>query len=501
MKSPTSFASFQLSTFGLTISLILSMLVAIGCNQVNEPEQLETTTNEMPLEDLNVLIIGDANLGDTISRQWRSRMDGVLNTQSLTVKEFIANDYQLPSELDVVIYPPEFLGELVIRKQISEIPANTWSDPEFNKKEILTHSRITNVTYGRLVYAVPLGSPQFTMMYRKDVLTKLDVDPPTNWIEFDSLAAKLRQVQTLSNDAGPLPTEICFPLGGDENDHWAAKSFLARVAPYIRHRGKLTTVFDKENMRPLIATEPFVRALTEMADSLGNRLAQSELYSPQEIYERILSGQTAVGITWPTEVKLVAASDDEDDSVTKSATATIGLLPMPGSDEWFDQKKGEWTNRSSEDLTRVDLVGFDGFIASVPIKSSHTRTAFKFLTWLPGKQISLATMPQSPRSGPFRASHLGNPAVWTGKGISGDTAKKYGDAIRETNNQKIVFVFPRIPGQAKYLATLNAAVIDCLSNGLDPKTALERVDTEWSAINEQMGPSKQLGELRRSENY
>ncbi len=473
----------------LLIGLAITLLVLPACSRP-EPAVDVTANNERAArpEKIGVLIVGDDQIGPVIQRQWAARRDGELDVRDMSVSEFIASGLELSPDIDVVIYPPGLLGELVAKEQIVEIPASVWNDEEnLNKKELLRHARSTLVSFSKKVWAVPLGSPDLVMLYRADVLQKLNVPPPTTWEEFDNLLMVLAKTQTLTDDDGKdLPTEVGIPLA----DQWCATMLLARAAAYIRYRGKLSTVFDRNDMEPLIASEPFVAALTEMKATL--HASPDNWQNARQVYADMIAGKTAVAISWPAPVR----RDTGEEAISNQA---VEFARLPGSVRWFDTGGNGWTERPSSESVHVDLLGFDGFVASINSKSGHSLTSQEFLRWLPSKSISLAVMAGSPHSGPFRASHLGTSTLWTGAGVSPEAAAQYSDIVRDINEETVVFVFPRIPGQDEYLATLNAAVADCLAGKMEPEAALKSAAEQWRKITEKYGATPQRANLRRGE--
>ena len=87
---------------------------------------------------------------------------------------------------------------------------------------------------------------------------------------------------------------IAVPLA----EGWAAKSFVAIAAPYARKKGRLSVLFERRTMKPLIASEAFVRALEELK-SLAKLNPESLQWTPQDIFENIVQGKLSAGVTWP----------------------------------------------------------------------------------------------------------------------------------------------------------------------------------------------------------
>ena len=387
------------------------------------------------------------------------------------------------------------IGELAAQKQIAEIPKSVWSDTELlNNKEMLRHAKRTNVRLGRSTWAVPLGSPQLVMFYRQDVLDALGSKVPTTWEEFDRLIEKLKATQTLSDDSGnDLPTTAAFPL----KDDWAVTTYLARVAASVRSRGKLSILFDRNTMEPLIETTPFVEALNQLK-AYNEGESPDRWQSPGDVYREMVEGRLAVAITWPSAH--FTRNEDGSGFDESKVIDAIKIARLPGSIRYFDGSDKGWTERDRADSHHVDLVGFEGFVASFNQKSGHSLTAHEFLKWLPSKSISLTTMTESKHSGPFRASHLGNPFRWTGGAISPDTAQQYSDVIRQVNSdQSVVFLFPHITGHALYLDALNNAVQQCLSGETDASGALKQAAAKWREITEQLDVGQQRANLRKAQ--
>jgi ABC-type glycerol-3-phosphate transport system substrate-binding protein len=478
---------FQVVVYLVVVAVVLTSLPACSGPQPAADETVDQDRST-PLEKICILIVGDDQIGSVITRQWSAHREGELEIRNLSFSEFVSNGCELDSGVDVVIYPPGLLGELATKEQIAEIPSSVWNDEEnLNKKEILRHARSTLVSFSKKVWAVPLGSPSLVMLYRSDVLKKLNLNPPATWEEFDNLIAKLTETQSLTDDQGhELPTEIGIPL----SDQWCATMFLARVAPYIRYRGKLSTVFDRNDMEPLVASEPFIEALKEMKAAFQSSPASWQ--NAREVYADMIAGKTAVAISWPAPIR-------DGTSEQAMTNPSVEIARIPGAHRWFDAGGNGWTERSPSESIHVDLLAFDGFVASINSKSGRSLTSQEFLRWLPSKSISLATLAGSPHSGPFRASHLGNSTLWSGNGISQEAAAQYSDIIREINEQSVVFMFPRIPGQVEYLEILNAAVADCLAGKIEPEAALKTVAEQWKQITEKYGATPQRANLRRGE--
>ena len=126
------------------------------------------------------------------------------------------------------------------------------------------------------------------LLYRSDLLEQAKVDVPTTWSEW-SLAVDALRAADLSI---AVEDRVIIPLA----EHWAAHAFLLRCAATIRQRGKLSSVFDRSSMKPLINQEPFVDALKDLKETFGD---QNGSITPAEAWTRLQNGKCAMTLAWP----------------------------------------------------------------------------------------------------------------------------------------------------------------------------------------------------------
>ncbi len=220
--------SWPRSGWLFTALILLATIGFAGC-EPTAPEFSETAdTTVVRPPTMTVLVIGDEQFGDVVSRQWAARQDGDLTIVKKTAKELAEGDYQLGSGVDIVIYPPGMLGELVSRNEILELPKWLWESDELNRKELLRHHRLSLIRHGDASWAVPLGAPQLTLMYNIDTFDALNLLPPKDWDQFLELSAKLQKAADLSRkdseskNGKKLPNQVELPFARG----WAAQVFL-----------------------------------------------------------------------------------------------------------------------------------------------------------------------------------------------------------------------------------------------------------------------------------
>ena len=471
--------------------LVLSSLV--GCKP--EPDTgTQAVEEEVAIPDpLTVLVIGDAPLGQRISRQWSARRDGELTIVDQSISEFASGDYEIGEDVDVILYPPAMMGELVGRDRLQMLRKELLNSDQFNRVELLRHFRISVIRHRSDSWAVPLGGPNFTLLCNRPLFEAKKLNPPATWEELDRILVKIDKW----NKAGEtkLAARVDVPLASG----WAAQSFLARVAPAICSRGKISSVFDRRTMNPLIAEPVFVEALAHL---MSISSAKSLELDPGGVFELANSGHSAFAMSWPSrgfamasdETPIPEAVEGESESVSDER---LMIGSVPGTMEWFDLQSGSWVKRGPEGEFQAELIGFSGLVASVTSGSPNDRTAWDFLEWLPSKKISLLTLVESPRLGPFRASHLGDASRWTGDAISVDVADEFADAVAANHDRSLTLMFPRIPGYDRYLVVLDNAVRAAVSGEQSPEEALQSAAKKWDEITDSIGRQAQIRDLRK----
>lgn len=484
----------------IVFGLCLALTSAIGCeSKPARNDELVESQIDTP-DPLNVLVVGDPELGQRVARQWSARRDGKLTIVNQTLSDFEASGFLLPEGVDVVVYPPSMMGELVLHERLRVIPSEFLASDDYNKNGLLRHFRTSVCRYRNESWAVPLGSPNFAMLTNRKLFE--EISPPQRWDQMDRTLLKVAAAIDADSKNGVLEPRVDMAL----SKGWAAQTFLARVAPSICYRGKLSTVLDRSTLNPLINQPPFVEALEQLTKIASRR--SSEL-DPAALFELAITGRSAIALTWPAlgfsaDMETENSDDakpgsvlEEDSAVSESSQDTVMITSLPGTERWFDQKAATWIMRSKEDDLRVDLVGFSGLVASVSSTSLNERSAWDFLQWMPSEAISKLTMVESPLVGPFRASHLGDMARWTGEAISENVAYEYADVISANHERSLTLMFPRITGHSRYVDALDSAVRSAVLGEKTPEEALNAAAKKWDEITNEIGRDRQTSNLRK----
>ena len=446
------------------------LLICAGCPAPTAPPPAK-----LPLEGvtLKLLVVADPAIAKAVSQlrgEWKAVSGGELEVLEQPLADAIT--------ADVVIFPSRLLGELVEHGHLLPIPQATLESNELAWTEVFDLLKSREATWGQETYALPLGSPVFTLMYRADLLKKLGKEAPNTWPEYLELA------ETLKSQEGIATVEPLAP-------GWSGKVLLARAASYAKHPDNYSTLFHKDSMEPLIAGPPFVRALAELvAASKFSSAARSQ--DPKTARQEVLAGRAAMALTWAT------AADSLDDKQELPPGAQIAFAELPGSEQVYNIGNQNWEPQTSGKVRLVPLLSIAGRLASVTQASEKSTDALRLITWLSGPKWSSRVAAVSSATTLYRNSQLKSPQDWVDANLDANAAVEYGDTVQKALVRESSLSTPRIPGEVEYLQALDEAVTTAGEGAAKPEVALATAAAKWQEITNRFGLTKQRQAYHRS---
>jgi ABC-type glycerol-3-phosphate transport system substrate-binding protein len=464
----------QYAPIVLLAVVLLAVFTCTGCpSPTPTPGTGTTPTTSSSAAPLKVLVVDDAPLGEAIARQWRSRTEGTLEIQSVTRQELLKAS-RLPG--DVVIAAAGDVGSLVERELVVPLDDAGLAGTEFDRRDIFDQVRLRDIAWGNRTVAVPLGSPQFLLAYRPELLEKHGIAPPTTWAEYQGAIDKL--VQAAGADKPSLVAAEPTAEG------WAGLLLLARAAAYVTHRDQVSPLFDYATLDPLITTAPYERALTELVAARKEVAADRQL-TPDQALAELEADNAAMAITWPSPTRKTA----------ESGGVKIEFRPLPGSADAFNFARMKWEPRRESEERHVPLLAVSGRIAAVTSTASDPQAAQSLIVWMSGREVSPLVGPASSATTLFRESQLASPGPWTGS-MSAESARSYVAALKSSASLQR-YVSLRLPGREEYLAALDEAVHAAIAGEKPPAEALAAASEQWKAITATRGIEAQRRALAR----
>ncbi|MDR1385359.1 MAG: ABC transporter substrate-binding protein [Planctomycetaceae bacterium] len=473
------------SLFRLVLCAALASL-AFGCpdKNIQTDGRSEYWQSVTPGKKFTLLVIGDAEIAKKINQvagTWEELTQASLIVEEMSIEQLLA-DSDKP-KADAVVCPIQLQATLVAKGYPAAIssevhlsvPDDVWSDLLDTYKHKLSK-------FGPEEMFIPFGSQFFVCYYRVDLLQKLGAEPPKTWEDYENLQKNLQEANSPNWRASLEPTA----------PGWAAKSLLARAASYVTHRDYYSTVFDAKTMKPLIAAEPFVRALTEMCNA--NPLDVPRL-SPSEVRSAFWQGKAALAITYPTSAEDSAPTEQ---LLPKQSEFKAGIAMIPGSLKAFNPEKKIWDDRWRDEPSQIPTL-ISGHVGMISAETSEPASMLKLLLWLSGEEWGTEVFASSPQSGIGRNSEVRQTSRWVEKEILRDQSVQlqYVTVLNSHWKRDAVFVFPPLPGYEEYMNVLDREVRETIDGKKEPQAALNSVADEWQKITEKYGIESQQKWYRR----
>ena len=472
--------------------LFVACCLSVGCGPSPTPS-LPSVSSGKPTPALRVLVVDDPALADLIRDQWQVRA----TDEQLEVRTEQSSDLATANRLsaDVVVFPARSMGELVERELIQPIADRVSlsgreadeASTQIPVEDLLPTVRQCDLSWGRKLYAVTLGSPQYVLLYRPDIFAKLKLGVPTNWRDYQSAVETLADREALG-ELAPAEGSPWHAALEPTADGWGGITLLARAAPAVRAEGQLYALFDIDNMSSRIASPPFVQAAKDLAAATQRSSGSERRLTPAEIRAAFFDGQCGMAITWPS-----AADAKEAES-----RVAVGYAELPGSDQYFSFKTNAWISKDKNVDQRTSLCCISGRLAAVTREARRSRSAFALLAWLGGEEASRVVGMRDTETTLFTRAQLNNPAPWLGEGTSSDAAAQYAQVAQASFSRTMWMPVARLPGVDAYHAALDAAVAKVMANPDDAQEALTAAAKRWDEITGQHDLARQRRAYQRS---
>ncbi|HEY1784784.1 MAG TPA: extracellular solute-binding protein [Pirellulales bacterium] len=465
-------------------------------------------------ETVRLGIVGDPALAAAIGRlkaEWHAVTGNTLEVLELYA---FSDDNTLLPQLDAQVISASELGTLVEQGWLAAVPPDVRGSPQAAWSDMFLMVQ-QGAVWGDDIWAVPLGAPQLTLLYRRDLFERFKRSPPATWSEYQTLVQFFAEREKLGESAPPADAAwygTLEPL----STGWRARLLLARAAAYAKHRDNYSTLFDIETFQPLVAGPPFVRALEELvaanraaapakmaqapanpappsADGGDENQSQDSKPPPDRpqldvasVREAFFAGQSAMALTWPT-----AAGRKEPVDVN------VGFAQLPGGTKMFNFSSQRWDDRTADESVHVPVVPLEGRMGVVAKDSPHAAAAFELLTWLAGEKWGARVASTSAATTLYRRSQQKDASAWVEPGIDRAAAREYAQVVGEANGRSVWVAALRIPGWQEYYEELDEAVDRALRGETTAAVALGTAAERWESISERLGRSSQRAAYRR----
>ena len=400
--------------YQLVLLLPVSCLLA-SCNNTPDDE----TKDDKPVAvtgTIDLLIVGDSEIGELIQRQWQARTESKLRFTDVDRRTFENQTKELVEKHDVIIYPADMLADMAARQHLLPISDSTQNLKQFDKRGIFTLERTAVVSWGKKVWGVSLGAPRPVLIYNESQLKQLKIPVPQTRRQFDDVVERLQAVKAVE------PNEVLEPTMG----HWASFSLFTRVADYVVVPGRYSILFEFESANAQINTPPFVRALEEMKATWKTRKSGNDHLNPAQVVQKLAEGKAAIGISWPHAAGL-------QPNIENAVFDELRVSEFPVAKQTFDAFSQRWDHRPNDLQRNVPVVGHTGLLVSHSAYTKKTGLANHFLVWLASKKIIQEISPYSAQGNMTRPNQAALTQLWIGRSWPAEVQDEYGQIVSAVN--------------------------------------------------------------------
>ena len=304
---------------------------------------------------------------------------------------------------------------------------------------------------------------------------------PTTWQGVKAVSAFMKGKQFDGQDLYGI-LDVCKPWGG-----FGFYFFLSRASAYAKHPDDKAWLFDAETMKPRINNPAYLRALTDIIETLPNEPADQVNADGNRTWsEQFLAGTGTMCHWWGDLGSNVYTNDL---SVVQDK---VGFSILPGSPDVYNAKTGAFDMIPGNNFApNQAYIGWGLYVMQRSVEAGVNEAAWDLAAHLGGKDLSLWTAVYPSGFQPYRNSHF-NAEEWATVYPSVEYAQDYLDSEADSYNHPNGAVEPRIPGIFQYYVAAEIELAKAFAGEAEPQAALDAAAAEWENITEQLGREQQV---------
>jgi multiple sugar transport system substrate-binding protein len=403
-------------------------------------------------------------------------------------------------DFDIIEMGAPFEGDVCGKGLASEMP--DWVRDLIDMDDYVGYLKEPVGTWDGKTYRISIDGDCHTFAYRTDYYDNEefaatwaeaggegDWAPPRTWAEVNAHA------KFLKGKTDPLTGldahGFLDPLKG-----WGGFGFYFledRATAYAKHPDDPAWLFDPDTMTPRVNNPAFVRAIQEVMDIMDTFPADQINADPgTTAFQQFLAG-TGSSLTWWGDVGSSARTSD-----TSVVGDVVGFDILPGADEVYNAKSGEWEQTPNE-APNMAYIGWGVYVmARVDGDEKKHKAAWSAAAHLGGKDISLWASAYPSGFQPYRQSHF-NFEEWEEAGYDRAYIEDYLGSNADSYNHPNAAIEPRIPGIFQYYSVAEDELAKGFAGqyGSAQETA-DAIAAAWEKITDQIGRDSQVALYKAS---
>jgi multiple sugar transport system substrate-binding protein len=397
-------------------------------------------------------------------------------------------------DFDVIEMGAPFEGDVCGKGLASEMP--DWVRQQIDMDDYVGYLHPPVGTWNGKTYRISIDGDCHTFSYRTDVFSDPDLakawkdegnegewGPPRTWQKVQAVTKFLKGKQMGGQDLfGYL----------DPAKAWGGFGFYfleSRASAYAKHPDDKAWLFDMDTMKPRVNNPAFVRAIQDVIDALPSEPADQINADPNTTaFQQFLAG-TGSMLSWWGDVGSMARTSDS--SVVGDV---IGFDILPGSDDVYNSKTGQWDKLASGPnfAPNMAYIGWGVYVmAAVDSDEKKKKAAWSAAAHLGGKDLSLWMSAYPSGFQPYRNSHFNIPE-WVAAGYDEAYITSYLDSNKNSYNHPNAAIEPRIPGIFQYYSVAEDELAKTFAGQNDAQAGADNIAAAWEKITDQIGRDNQI---------
>ena len=397
------------------------------------------------------------------------------------------------NSVDVGVFAAGWGVELAAGGLLENLDPYIEKDTKIDLPDIAPYFREFGQKIGGHTMLIQLDGDFQMVYYRKDVLDKMNLQPPKTWDDYLAVAKAIHGQDM--NDDGEPDYGSCIFKKRNAQSYFAVQTI---ASSFVQTQGTAQGFqFDNATMKPLVNNEGWKKAF-ELYKETGKYGPPEELNmdigDTRALFE---AGRCGVLIEWgdPGPLQL------EDNA--KSIKNKLFAVAAVGSTEVLDRATGKLVPVTKENAPySVDGVNyapfsaFGGWAGAINAKADPKvkQAAYDFLSYMSqAAQSNVDVTMGWTGFNPYRNAQLASTEFWVKSGMSEELAANYMGAIKDALNNPNMASDLKIPGAQQYTSVvLDTELARYLAGEITVDEALKNIEDGWENVTEDFGRDSQI---------
>ncbi|MBY5649010.1 sugar ABC transporter substrate-binding protein [Rhizobium leguminosarum] len=403
-------------------------------------------------------------------------------------------------DFDILEMGAPFEGDVCGKGLASEMP--DWVKAQIDMDDYVDYLKAPVGTWDGKTYRISVDGDCHNFNYRADYFT--DADLAKAWTDEGhegewGVPKTWQKVQEVTKFLKGKTIGGMEAIGYlDAPKAWGGFGFYflgSRATAYAKHPDDKAWLFDVDTMKPRINNPAWVRAIQDVIDALPSESGDQLNADPgTTAFQQFLAG-TGSMVSWWGDVGSGARTSD-----TSVIGDTVAFDILPGSDEVYNSKTGQWDKLPSgpNHAPNMAYLGWGVYVmARVDSDEKKKKAAWSAAAHLGGKDLALwmAAYPSGFQC--YRKSQF-DTKEWVEAGYDEAFISNYLASQSNSYNHPNAAIEPRIPGIFQYYSVAEDELAKVFAGQMTAQKGADAIAVAWEKITGQLGRDKQIALYKAS---